>query len=129
YKANIIFKDGSKKTFNLPEVKTQGMSVSAIQDAENVEIKIAANNNFISNNQNKGFYIVAQNNGIVYYAAQSVIRNQVYTAKISKEKLPSGILQITLLSTNGTPFSERLVFIKKNDNLDLKISTDLPAYN
>lgn len=129
YKANITFKDGSKKTFNLPEVKAQGMLVSAEQDAENIVVKIAANSAFISNNQNKGFYIVAQNNGVVYYAAQSVIRNQVYAAKIAKEKLPSGILQLTLLSTNGTPISERLIFINKNDNLDLKVSTDLAAYN
>ncbi len=129
YKANITFKDGSEKTFNLPEVKAEGMLVSAEQDAENVEVKISTNPAFIANNQNKGFYIIAQNNGVVFYAAQSVIKNQVYTAKISKEKFPSGILQLTLLSTNGDPISERLIFIKKNDLLDLKVSTDLPAYN
>lgn len=129
YKANVTFKDGTKKSFNLPEVKSKGMIVSAEQDADNIEIKISANLAYIQDNLNKGFYIAAQNNGVVYYAAQSLIRNQVYTAKISKEKFPSGILQITLLATNGLPISERLIFVNKNDHLNLNVTSDLPAYN
>ncbi|RRN77809.1 carboxypeptidase regulatory-like domain-containing protein, partial [Pseudoxanthomonas sp. SGD-10] len=130
YKANVTFKDGSKKTADLPPVKASGMSLAVHQDTENVVIRINANPAYLAQHNNKGFYIVAQNSGIVYYAAQSNIRNISYVAQIPKDKFPSGILQLTLLTANGTPISERLVFIKRNEDiLKIDIKSDLQAYN
>ncbi len=129
YKANVTFKDGSKKTTDLPPVKERGMSLSVSQDKDNILLRINANPAYLSQNNNKGFYIVAQNAGIVYYAAQSNIKNISYAAQIPKDKFPSGILQLTLLTANGTPVSERLTFIKRNDDiLKIDIKSDLQAY-
>lgn len=128
YKANVTFKDGSSKNFDLPPVKNTGMNVSVSQNQENVVLRINANDNYFKANLNKGFYIIAQNAGIVYYAAQSILRGQSFNAEIPKNKFPSGILQISLLASNGSPISERLTFIKRNDLLDIKINSDLSTY-
>lgn len=129
YKAKVTFKDGSLKTFGLPPVKSEGMNISVSQDQDNIFLKINANDNYFKKNINKGFYIIAQSTGIVYYAAQSTLKTQSFNAEIPKNKFPSGILQISLIAANGLPISERLVFIRRNDLLDIKVSSDLNTYS
>lgn len=128
YKALVTFNDGSSKIYPLPPVKRSGMNIAVAQNKDNVILKISANKEYFDTNKNKGFYIVAQNAGIVYYAAQSTIKSQSFTADIPKDKFPSGIIQVTLLSSNGTPISERLTFIQRKDLLNIKIGSDATEY-
>lgn len=128
YIVKVSFADGSQKTVNLPEVKTEGMSLSVNQIEGNLQIKINANQEYLSKNLNQGFYIIAQNAGNVYYAAQSTLKGTVYNGEVALDKFPTGILQLTLLSSNGLPLNERLVFIKRKDDLNIQVKTDLPVY-
>jgi hypothetical protein len=129
YKANITFKDGSKKTVELPKSVPSGITLQVNNtNAESVNLKIIANNTFFEQNKDKGVYIVAQNGGVIYYAAQTALQAQVISAKIPRNKFPSGIIQITLFSAAGEPVSERLVFILHPEGLSLSAKTDLPAY-
>lgn len=130
YKAKVLFKDGSETYVDLPAVKTEGLSISVRQDNDFVILNVGTNQNYLEKNNNKGFYIIAQNSGVIYYAAQSTIGTTSYTAKIPKNKFPSGILQFTVLKPNGTPLSERLIFIQHQyDILNISIKSDLPVYN
>jgi len=129
YKANISFKDGTTKTVDLPKPAASGIALQVNNtNAENINLKIVANNAFFEQNKEKGVYIVAQNAGVIYYAAQTALMSQVTAAKIPKNKFPSGIIQITLFSAAGQPVSERLVFILRPDGLTLNVKTDLPSY-
>lgn len=129
YKANISFKDGSKKSVDLPKSVPSGITLQVNNaNEENINLKIVTNDAFFQQNKEKGLYIVAQNGGFIYYAAQTLLQNQVTSAKIPKDKFPSGIVQITLFSAAGEPVSERLVFVLHKDALTLTAQTDLPAY-
>ena len=129
YKANITFKDGSKKTVELPKSVASGITLQVNNaNTEDINLKIVANDAFFQQNKNKGVYIVAQNGGIIYFAAQTALQNQIITAKIPKDKFPSGIIQITLFSATGEPVSERLVFVLHAGALSLSAQTDLPTY-
>lgn len=128
YIAKINFADGSKKTVNLPSVKKEGMSIAAENIGDSLLININCNQNYLAQNKSKPFYIVAQNGGVLFYAAQSVLRLDNYKVVIPNDKLPTGILQISILTTDFTPLSERLVFIQRKDNLKINVKTDLPAY-
>jgi len=129
YKANISFKDGSKKTVELPKPVAAGVTMQINNsNPENISLKIVANDAYFQQHKDKGVYIVAQNGGIIYYAAQTGLKNQVITARIPKAKFPSGIVQITLFSAAGEPVSERLVFVLHPDSLKLSATTDLPTY-
>jgi hypothetical protein len=129
YKANISFKDGSKKAVTLPKPVPSGVTLQVNNtNPENISLKIVANDAYFQQNKDKGVYIVAQNGGVIYYAAQTGLQNQVITAKIPKAKFPSGIVQITLFSAAGEPVSERLVFILHPEALELSATTDLPTY-
>lgn len=130
YKANVTFADGSQVSYNLPRVQASGITL-AINNAnpDTLMIRIQANDQFFQANQNKGLYIMGQTGGFIKYAAQTFLRSKLYVVAIPKTKFPTGILQITLFTSAGTPVSERIAFINSNDLLNLSINTDKPLYN
>lgn len=129
YKANITFKDGSKKTIDLPKPVESGIAIQAVTtNPEMINFKVVANDTYFQQNQGKNIYIVAQNDGHVFYAAQSKLQTQVTAAKIATTKFPSGIIQMTLFAADGQPVSERMIFVLHKKTMDLTLKTDLPAY-
>jgi len=129
YKANITFKDGSKKSFDLPKAVESGISIQVnTANPETINFKIVANDSYFQQNQGKSISIVAQNGGRVYYAAQSKLQTQVTAAKIPSNKFPSGIIQMTLFGADGQPISERLIFVLHKNAMNLTLKSDLPAY-
>ncbi len=129
YKAKITLKDGSIKTFDLPKATESGIMLQVNNNSPDfVNLKILANNSYFLNHTNKSFFIVAQNANVVYYGAQTSLKNQLITAKIPKKTFPSGITQITLFDEKSEPISERLVFIMHQDAMNLAVKTDLPIY-
>lgn len=129
YKANISFKDGTTASLDLPKSVPSGIALQVNNAAaDNINLKIVANDTYFQQNKDKNLFIVAQNGGIIYYAAQTLLQNQVTIAKIPKNKFPSGIVQITLFSSTGEPASERIAFILHQDALTLSAQTDLPVY-
>lgn len=129
YKATVIFKDGTKKVIDLPKATEAGISIQASTAIPGtINFKLVANDTYFQQNQGKSVYIVAQNGGRVYYAAQSKLTAQVTAAKIPSDKFPSGIIQLSLFSSTGEPISERLVFVMHKNSMNLSLKSDLPAY-
>lgn len=129
YKANITFKDGTKKVIDLPKAVESGIVIQATTaNPDVITFKMVANETYFQQNQGKGVYIVAQNGGRVYYAAQSKLQTQVTAAKIPTNKFPSGIIQLTLFSSTGEPISERLFFVLHKNAMNLTVKSDLPSY-
>jgi hypothetical protein len=129
YKANITFPDGSMHGYNLPRVQQSGINLSVNNsEADNLGIKISASPVFFTQHQGQRFYIVAQSNGIIYYAAQTILQSQVYSASIPKSKFPSGIVQLTLFNDKGDPYSERIAFIQRNDMLNIGVTAPKTTY-
>jgi hypothetical protein len=129
YKAIVTFPDGSKSDFDLPKIRTDGINLAVNNnDADNLTVKVATNQDYFKMYQNKTFYIVAQSGGTIYYTGKVALQSQVYTGVVAKSKFPTGILQVTLFAVNGEPLSERIVFIQHNDALNLSLSANLPAY-
>ncbi|PWK78698.1 hypothetical protein LX99_01146 [Mucilaginibacter oryzae] len=129
YKANITFADGSTATYALPRVQSMGINLAVYNnDPANLTVKIMANDLFFQRKQNKSFYLVAQSGGVIYYAAQTVLNSTSYSANIPKSKFPTGILQVTLFSSGGYALCERIVFIQRNDQMNVTLKTDKPSY-
>jgi TonB-dependent SusC/RagA subfamily outer membrane receptor len=66
--------------------------------------------------------LVSQTRGIINYMIQGTLANGVWGVRIPKENLISGINQITVMSEDGKPLLERLVFIQKDDQIQLDIA-------
>jgi hypothetical protein len=129
YKATVTFPDGTKNSYDLPRVLDEGINLTVNNNnPDTLFLRISSNPAFLQKFSNTKFYIIAQSGGVVYYAAQTALQSLVYTATILKNKFPTGILQISLLSSEADPLSERLVFIQHNDQLNVAVNTDRPAY-
>lgn len=129
YKANVVFPDGTKSSYDLPRVLDEGIYLSVNNsNPDTLIIKLTSNPDFLQKFTNTRFYIVAQNGGNIYYAAQTTLQSLVYSAAILKSKFPTGIVQFSLLTSEGDPISERLVFVQHNDLLKVAINTDRTSY-
>lgn len=129
YRANLVFADGFKNTVNLPRVLPEGISMGLNNaDATNLFLRIATNDTFLKKYQNKGFYIIGRCGGVICYAAQTSLQALIYSASIPKTKFPTGIVQLTLFSADGRPVSERIAFIRHNDQLNLDLNSAKTTY-
>ncbi len=129
YKANVTFPDGTQSTYELPRVLDEGIYLSVNNtNPDTIVLKLASNPDVLQKFANTRFYIVAQSGGTVYYAAQTSLQSLVYSGSIPKSKFQTGIVQFSLLTAEGDPISERLVFIDRNDLLNVALNTDRAVY-
>lgn len=124
YTANIVMPDGTSHSYSLPRVQMSSINLAVNNiSADTLGLKISANQAFFDQHQGQKYYIVAQSGGIIYYAAQISLQKLIYSATIPKSKFPTGILQLTLFNDKGDPYSERVAFIQRNDQLNLTANT------
>jgi hypothetical protein len=129
YKANVTFADGTKNSYDLPRILDEGIFLSVSNlNADTLTLKLISNPAFVQKFANTKFYIVAQSGENIYYAAQTNLQSLIYSAVIPKSKFPTGILQISLLTDEGDPISERIVFIQHNDALNVSLNTPRQVY-
>lgn len=129
YTAKIDFADGTTATPDVPKILADATTVNLDNsDPEVLKIKLLSDPAFVKENEGKTFFILAKSSGIICFAAQTKLQNQVYTAAVPKSKFPTGIVQVTLFAEDGEPLSERIAFIMHNDQLNLSIASDHPSY-
>lgn len=129
YKAVVSFENGTEKTFDLPAVVENKLNVIYVsQDAESINSGLVTNETYFKQIEGKPYYIFGQLNGHLIYAAQVSIKNSAVSIKVPLSELPNGIVQLTLISPDGQPLSERLVYVQPQQLIDIKISTDKPSY-
>lgn len=130
YKANVSFENGEQRTYDLPEVKDEGVNLILHQDDDAaIQVGLIANDAFYEKMANQPFYILGQSNGYLVYAAQASLKNSSVLISIPKEKLPNGIIQLTVMQPDGKLLSERLVFNRSQPLLDIAVKTDKTSYS
>lgn len=129
YKANLTFADGSQNSYNLPAAKDNGITLSVNNaNEDNLQITFNASDAFFAANQNKQISIIGLSGQIVCYAGQTALTSKTYTVTVLKSKFPSGIVQFTVFSSTGAALAERLVFVKRNDQLKISLTTPKTSY-
>ncbi|GHE47532.1 carboxypeptidase-like regulatory domain-containing protein [Sphingobacterium griseoflavum] len=129
YKAVVSFENGEQRTFDLPEVKAEGINVVLLNDdGANLQVGLVANDAFYEKMTNQPFYILGQSNGHLVYAAQATLKNSSVLVNIPKDKLPNGIVQLSVMQPDGKLISERLAFNASQPQLDITVKTDKTNY-
>jgi hypothetical protein len=121
YKAIIYKVQGTNNTFKLPLIKEEGVVITVDNSGNNKIFFKAARSE-----KNKSLYnnllVTAQLNYEVVYMGKLNMDEGLDALAINKKNISSGIMQITLLTENGKPLAERLVFIAnhsiKNDLIE-----------
>ncbi len=128
YKAKVIFADGSQGTFNLPAVQSKGIALALKDTLGKLSIEIRSNKAYFQENLNKNISLVIYGSGFVN-TVNTKLDSRRLSMDIPNSQFPSGVVQVTLFSQTGDPVSERLVFVKNPDLIDLTLASNKNSYS
>lgn len=129
YRAVVSFENGEQRTYDLPEIKAEGINIILHnEDDAAFQMALIANEAYFEKMVNQPFYILGQSNGHLVYAAQATLKNSSVLISLPKDKLPNGIVQLTIMQPDGKLLSERLVFNQSQPLLDISVKTDKTGY-
>ncbi len=129
YIASITLPDGSKKDYPLPIVKSSGTVIKVVNryNSEHVDVLIQGSPDLIGSTS---FYsLISQTNGEIYYAASVLLRQPITRVRIDKNLLASGISRLSLLNPTNTPVNERMIYISRKDQFDIKLKSHKVSYS
>lgn len=110
-------KTGEIRTISLPKVDSDGLVLQVANNPNAAYLTVFVQ----GNSPSSSLLLVSQTRGLINYMIQGTLTNGVWGVRIPKENLISGINQITVLSSDGKPLLERLIFIQKDDKLKLDL--------
>lgn len=127
YKANLTFSDGTSKTMTLPTAEKSGRVLAVSNsDSTKMTIKVYISEDLLNKEE---YNLIAQHNGIIYFSTKVSSTKQVVSLTVPKDSLPSGIVQVSLLSSTFLPLNERIVFVNNlHDKIDVKPENLKPSY-
>ncbi len=111
-------KTGETRTLSFPKVDSNGLVMQVVNNPGAAFITVFVQGEYEPNS----LLLVSQTRGVINYMIQGALANGVWGVRIPKENLISGINHITVLSTEGKPLLERLIFVQKDDFLNLQLS-------
>ncbi|MBD1367395.1 TonB-dependent receptor plug domain-containing protein [Mucilaginibacter sp. ZT4R22] len=127
YHAELVYADGSKASVALPPARPDGVAVAVYDSTLKISVHINPSTAFYEQNKNQPLGLFIYSGGRLT-TVSDVMDGPDMRFDIQKSGLHSGITQITLLSSKGEPLCERLVFINKDDKLDVSIATNKKEY-
>ena len=130
YQAKITYPDGSVNTLKLPDALDDGYVLSVYNNLETdiILVRVNAGGSALKK-EGQIVSLVVQCGGDVQYAASIAINKSTTSIPIPAKDFPTGILQISLFSKEGNPLNERIVFLQRNDLMDLKINSSKKEYD
>ncbi len=114
--ANVV------KTYPLPEALPAGMSLKVEQKNSNT-LGVA-----IESSVAEEGYIMAHVRGVPYFGKSINLQKGLNNLEINTQEIPAGVLQITLFDNQKIERAERLTFVNKSKQLNIKVSTDKATY-
>lgn len=127
YKAKVTFGDGTQGTFNLPGVVNKGIALAIKDTLGKLSIEIRSNKAYFQENLNKNISLVIYGGGFVN-TVNTKLDSRRLSMDIANIQFPSGVVKVTLFSDTGDPLSERLVFVKNPDMVDLILTSKKTTY-
>lgn len=124
YEALIPLQGGAEKKLALPEVKNEGITITVDNNNPNKTfVKVERSDKHKEKYNN--LLVVAQINYQVAYMGQLNINEGLDAVAINKKNLPAGIMQVTVLTEDGKPLAERIVFVANHTITNTVMETGL----
>ncbi|HTQ27635.1 MAG TPA: hypothetical protein VMI35_05885 [Puia sp.] len=111
-----VWKDdqGIEHQTAFPKVRPSGVVLHVINTSKKVFFSVARSSDSIPE-YNRLVIIAHMNQQLVYKAMINLTESFMSGGSIPVDKLPSGVLQLTVLNTNNRPMAERVVFVNNHD--------------
>jgi hypothetical protein len=120
--------NGITKSYTLPIVNPTGTTLRVEQPLNSDSLTITVTTNQTSTNNT--YNLIGQSRGVVCFAQTINFNNNNPTQifKAPKSAFPTGIARFTVINASHQPINERQVFINRNDQLNISITTNQPTY-
>lgn len=113
----------------LPAALKTGFAITVSNlNGKNI-VTIKTNEETLEKNLNKQLPIYFSTRGVNYFEGGIVLKKTNTSILLPEDKLPSGIVQITLLDTALKPQAERLFYVEKESSVQFKLTSDKVEYN
>lgn len=128
YYAKIKTPIGAEFRVILPKALQNGYLLSyRMVKGKNI-ITITTNTLTLSQNPNSALTIFCKAKGISYLETIQMLTQNSLSFELPKDKTHEGISQITLFDSNLKPQSERLIYIEKEQDLEVLVTADKKSY-
>lgn len=123
----VIDYNGKKYQFDLPLSLPEGYVLKAdnLSYADSIRITVQKNNN--TSNDILGLAVICRGKPQSFHIIET-IGNEGISFNIDKKKLPFGISRILLFDKAGEILCDRLIFIHKNELLEIKGKAEKDSY-
>ncbi|MFA6084178.1 carboxypeptidase-like regulatory domain-containing protein [Mucilaginibacter sp.] len=124
YSAKVTLPGGVVKAYPLPVVASSGivLQVSNSIESDSVKLALAATADILQ--KRSAYYLIAKARGVICYAAILNFQDHKTIQRvITKNLFPTGITHFILMTDQGVPLNERLVYIDQKDNLNISFKT------
>ncbi len=121
YSVKITKPSGIAKEYKLPEIVQNGYSLKALVNQKFITLKV-----YSPTEDNMSLALQLRDS--IYFHKDFKVLKGWNELQINTEKYPQGVAQLTLFDNQKLPRSERLVYINKHKNLNIKVSADKPYY-
>lgn len=128
YKAEIITSDNQKLTISLPKAIKTGYVLNLEKIKNKNIMSIKTNDETLKEHPNTNLTMICSSRGINYYESSQILEQTSFSFILPEEQLPEGITKITFYDDNLIPQTERLIYIQKNNNTDISLTTDKIQY-
>jgi len=130
YKAKVIINGEITMNVDLPEVQAEGFTLSANTEAEDsIRVRVFEKLTASNPDANRQYLLLFMSNGKVLFSKKIALSRDSLAFCIGKDKLPTGITQLTLFDGNLLPRCERLVFVNHHDQVTVKIEPEKGEYH
>ncbi len=122
YQVQITKPEGVKAQYDVPEALKRGFALEVVEvTKDNIIVNTKST-------ENEELYVLANIRGENYYANPIKANSGDNLHRISTNKMPAGVAQLTLFDSKGIARAERLTFVNKHQELDINISTNKEKY-
>jgi len=128
YYAKVTTPNNEEIKINLPEVQKTGYTLTVNKVDEKKIVSIKTNAATLNQNSDADLTLICTTRGITYFEGTQPLKDTKLSFILPEENFPEGIAQITLYDKLSRPQSERLVYIEKNNDITISLSTDKKQY-
>ncbi|RVT77681.1 hypothetical protein EOD40_07740 [Flavobacterium sufflavum] len=128
YYAKVITPNNEEVKITLPETQKTGYTLSINKVDEKKVVTIKTNAATLNQNPDSDLTLICSTRGITYFEGTQTLKDTKLSFILPEENFPEGIAQITLYDKLSRPQSERLIYIEKNNDITVSLTTDKKQY-
>lgn len=128
YWAEITTSDNQQIKVALPVAEKTGYTLSMNVVKDKKVISISTNQETLNQNLDAALTLICTTRGISYSEGVQTLNQTKLSFLLPEDDFPEGIAQMTLYDDKARPQSERLIYIDKNNDVDVAIVADKSQY-